>query len=56
MCVRSLCVCFDGVIGVSRGGEGGSSCLHCAGDLWPLMIWSEWEERDAETGRGRGFN
>lgn len=48
-----MCVCFDGVIGVSKG-EGGFSCLHCAGDPWPLMTWSKREERCRDRER-EGF-
>lgn len=36
-----LCTCFDRVIGAF--GEEGSSCVHCAADLWPLVTWSEFE-------------
>lgn len=55
-CVRPLtCVCLDGVIGGGGGRDGASPCLHCAGDLSPLMAGSEGEEGDAERGRGRGF-
>lgn len=48
-----LCVCFDGVMSVSRG-DGGPPCLHCASDLWPFVTRSEWEGRAMPRVRGRG--
>lgn len=49
-----MCVCFDGVIGDGQG-DGGPPCLHCASDLWPFVALSEWEEREMQRVRGRGF-
>lgn len=48
-----LCVCVFLWGHWCGQGDGGPPCLHCAGDLWPFVTLSEWEERDAESEKER---